>query len=94
MPTVRQLRDDPLVPEVVRLHADNYGVYGRRNLHALMGRQGWQVGRDRTARLTRLAGAKGVRRSKRTSTTKSDPAAVKRGDLVNRLITAMAPRRL
>lgn len=94
MPSVRQLRDDLLVPEVARLHAENYGVYGRRKMHALMRRQGWQIGRDQTARLMRLAGVEGVRRSKRTFTTTSDPAAVKPGDLVNRRFTAMAPRRL
>ena len=83
MPSVRQLRDELLVPEVARLHAENYGVYGRRKMHALMRRQGWQIGRDQTARLMKLAGVEGVRRSKRTSTTISDAAAVKPGDLVN-----------
>ena len=71
MPSARQLRDDLLVPEVARLHAENYGVYGRRKMHALMRRQGWQVGRDQTARLMKLAGVEGVRRSKRTFTTRS-----------------------
>jgi transposase InsO family protein len=94
MPSVRQLRDELLVPEVARLHAENYGVYGRRKMHALIRRQGWQIGRDQTARLMKLAGVEGVRRSKRTSTTISDAAAVKPDDLVNRRFTAMAPRRL
>src|SRR5690606_6240273 len=39
-PSARQLRDDLLVPEVARLHAENYGVYGRRKMHALMRRPG------------------------------------------------------
>ncbi|MER3387601.1 MAG: IS3 family transposase [Microcella pacifica] len=94
MPSARQLREELLVPEVARLHAENYGVYGRRKMHALMRRQGWQVGRDQTARLTKLAGAEGVRRSKRTFTTKSDPTTVKPGELVYRQFTALAPRRL
>jgi len=94
LPSVRQLRDELLVPEVARLHAENYGVYGRRKMHALMRRQGWQIGRDQTARLMTLAGVQGVRRSKKTFTTKSDPATVKPGDLVNRQFTAPAPRRL
>jgi len=94
MPSVRQLRDELLVPEVARLHAENYGVYGRRKMHALMRRQGWRIGRDQTARLMKLAGVEGVKRSKRTITTSSDPKAVKPGDLVNRRFTAMAPRRL
>jgi putative transposase len=45
-----QLKDELLVPEVARLHAENYGVYGVRKMHALMRRQGWQVGRDQTER--------------------------------------------
>ncbi|GAB2976332.1 hypothetical protein GCM10027212_14270 [Actinotalea caeni] len=64
-PSARQLKDDLLVPEVVRLHAENYGVYGRRKMHALMRRQGWEIGRDQTERLMRLAGVRGVRKSKR-----------------------------
>lgn len=40
-PSPRQLKDDLLVPEVARLHAENYGVYGRRKMHALIRRQGW-----------------------------------------------------
>ncbi|WP_416361074.1 IS3 family transposase [Microbacterium sp. VKM Ac-2870] len=35
-----------LVPEVARLHAENYSVYGRRKMRALMRRQGWDIGRD------------------------------------------------
>lgn len=30
----RQVRDTALVPEVTRLHAENYSVYGVRKMHA------------------------------------------------------------
>lgn len=50
-PSARQLRDELLVPKVARLHVENYGVYGRRKMHALMRRQGWDIGRDQTERL-------------------------------------------
>jgi transposase InsO family protein len=93
-PAVRRLRDDVLVPEVARLHAENYGVYGRRKMHALLRRQGWDVGRDQTERLMRLAGVRGVKRSKKVFTTKSDPASAKPADLVQRRFTAPGPRRL
>ncbi|WP_372492570.1 IS3 family transposase [Microbacterium kunmingense] len=93
-PSARQLRDDLLVPEVARLHAENYGVYGRRKMHALMRRQGWEIGRDQTERLMRLAGVRGVRKSKRVFTTRSDKTAALPSDLVNRRFTAPAPRRL
>jgi putative transposase len=92
--SARQLRDELLVPEVARLHAENYGVYGRRKMHALLKRQGWAVGRDQTERLMRLASVQGVRRSKRVFTTRRDPAAALPADLVQRRFTAPGPRRL
>lgn len=93
-PSARSLKDELLVPEIARLHAENYGVYGVRKMHALMRRQGWELGRDQTARLMKVAGVRGVKRSKKVFTTKSDPAAVKPADLVQRRFHAPAPRRL
>lgn len=93
-PSARQLKDELLVPEVARLHAENYGVYGRRKMHALMRRQGWDIGRDQTERLMRLAGVRGVKKSKRVFTTRSDKTTPLPSDLVNRRFTAPAPRRL
>jgi putative transposase len=92
-PSARRLSDDLLVPEVARLHAENDGVYGRRKMHALMSRQGWDIGRDQTERLMRAAGVRGVKRSKKVFTTKRDPAAPLPADLVQRRFTAAAPRR-
>ena len=92
--SARQLRDDLLVPEVVRLHAENCGVYGRRKMHALLRRQGWDVSRDQTERLMRLAGVRGVRRAKSVFTTTSDPTAEKPKDLVQRNFTAPGTRQL
>ncbi|WP_458040873.1 MULTISPECIES: IS3 family transposase [Bacteria] len=83
-PSARPLQDDLLVPEIARLHAENYGVYGRRKMDALMQRQGWSIGRDQTERLMRKAGVRGVRKLKRVFTTKSDPAAQRPTNLVNR----------
>jgi transposase InsO family protein len=94
VPSARRLRDDLLVPEVARLHAENYGVYGRRKMHALLRRQGWDIGRDQTERLMRLAGIRGVRKSKRMFTTRPDKATNLPADLVNRRFTADGPRRL
>ncbi len=47
-PSARQLRDELLVSQVVRLHAENCGVYGRRRMHALLRSAGWEIGRDQT----------------------------------------------
>ena len=82
------------MPEIARLHGEDYGVYGVRNIHALMRRQGWEVGRDQTARLMMMTDVRGAKRTKRVFTTKSDPAAVKPADLVQRRFHASAPRRL
>lgn len=91
--SARQLRDDLLVPEITRLHRENYGVYGRRKMHALLRRQGWNIGRDQTERLMRVAGVRGVRRSKRLLTTKTDPRQGLPHDLVKRLFTAEGSRK-
>jgi putative transposase len=93
-PSARALSDELLGGEIARLHAENYGVYGVRKMHALMRRQGWVIGRDQTARIMRGRGLAGVRRSKKVFTTRRDPAASKPADLVKRQFTAIAPRRL
>lgn len=90
----RALRDVLLGEEITRLHAANYGVYGVRKMHALMRREGWDIGRDQTGRIMRQHGLAGVRRSRRVFTTHADPAAQRPADLVNRAFTAHAPRRL
>jgi hypothetical protein len=92
--SARRLSDDLLGTEMVRLHKENYGVYGVRKMHALMLRQGWAIGRDQTARIMRRQGLVGVRRSKKVFTTKSDPAAARPADLVERRFAADAPCRL
>ena len=83
-PSARTLSDQLLGGEMVRLHAENYGVYGVRKVHALMRRQGWVIGRDQTGRIMRNLGLAGVKRSKKVFTTKPDPAGAKPLDLVNR----------
>lgn len=94
VPSARQLKDELLVPEIQRLHEENYGVYGVRKMHALLRREGWDIGRDQTARLMKLAGVRGVARSKKVFTTKSDPTIAQPMDLVERNFTAPAPNRL
>ena len=86
--SARAMSDQLLGGEMLRLHADNYGVYGVRRMHALMRRQGWALGRDQTGRIMRSLGIRGVKRSKQLFTTKADPAGMKPLDLVNRRFTA------
>jgi putative transposase len=92
--SARELSDQLLGAEIVRLHGENYGVYGVRKMHRLMRRQGWALGRDQTGRIMRSLGLRGVKRGKRVFTTKSDPAGVRPTDLVQRRFRADAPRRL
>ncbi|MBU3994886.1 MAG: IS3 family transposase [Actinobacteria bacterium] len=94
VPSARQLRDELLIPEIQHLHARHYGVYGRRKMHALLRREGWEIGRDQTERLMKLAGVRGVRKSKRAFTTRRDKTAILPADLVNRQFTSDAPKRL
>ena len=94
VPSARQLKDELLVPEIQRLHEENYGVYGVRKMHALLRREGWDIGRNQTARLMKLAGVRGVARSKKVFTTKSDPTIAQPMDLVERDFSAPAPNRL
>ncbi len=92
--SARTLRDELLGAEIARLHADNYGVYGVRKMHALLKRQGWAIGRDQTGRIMRSVGVRGVKRSKKVFTTRPDPAGQRPHDLVQRRFTAAAPRQL
>ena len=93
-PSARALRDAELVPQLVALHAENYGVYGVRKLWKAANRAGIEIGRDQTARLMRIAGLEGVQRRKKVRTTKPDPESPRHPDLVKRRFTATAPNRL
>ncbi|TDT28449.1 transposase InsO family protein [Naumannella halotolerans] len=92
--STRMLRDQELGEVISRLHADNYGVYGVRKMHALLRRKGWLLGRDQTGRIMRQQGLHGVRRGKRIFTTRPDPAGQRPADLVQRRFVAARPNRL
>ena len=47
--SARALRDEALLPEIRRIHSENYSVYGVRKMHHAMRRAGWDVGRDQVA---------------------------------------------
>lgn len=69
-------------------------MYGVRKMHALMRRQRWAAGRDQIGRIMRGVGIRGVKRSKKVYTTRTDPAGAKPADLVQRRFHTVAPRRL
>ncbi|MEX1249161.1 MAG: IS3 family transposase [Acidimicrobiia bacterium] len=93
-PSARSISDAVMIPILVALWAVNRKVYGAHKLWKAARRDGHDIGRDQVARLMKTAGIEGVKRGKRVRTTRSDPAAGRHPDLVDRNFTADAPNRL
>lgn len=95
-PSARSVADEALKPEVARVHRAAYhGVYGAEKVWWQLTREGFDVGRDRVARLMREMGLWGVvRGGHKTFTTTPDASADRPEDLVKRNFTATAPNRL
>ncbi len=90
----RAKEDEKLCAAILRVHAENFGVYGARKVWRQLLREGVDVGRDRVARLMRSLGLEGVRRGRRVKTTVSDKAVPCPLDKVNRRFMADRPNRL
>ncbi len=87
--------DERLVGRIEEVHVANYHAYGYRRTWKALQRAGERVGRDRVKRLMRREGLQGAkRRGKPWRTTKPDPTATRRPDLVQRDFTAPGPDRL
>jgi len=92
-PSARAMADAVLMPILLALWVKNYSVYGRRKLAKAAHRAGLDVGRDQVERLMRREGIRGATRATRRFTTRSDPAAVRAPDLVQRDFSADRPDR-
>ena len=92
--SARARRDRDLKPEVTRVFAENFAVYGVRKVWRQMRREGFDVARCTVERLMRAMGLRGVIRGKPVRTTISDRAAPCPLDHVNRQFHAPAPNRL
>ena len=79
---------------IEQVHADNYGVYGARKVHAEVRRQGHPVARCTVERLMRAAGLRGITRAKGPRTTIPGSGPDTRPDLVEREFTATGPDQL
>ncbi len=90
----RAQRDEALKPEVMRVFAENFSVYGVRKVWRQMQREGFDVARCTVQRLMRELGLQGVIRGMPVRTTISDKAAPCPLDHVNRQFHAPAPNRL
>jgi putative transposase len=92
--STRAVRDAATTEILTRVHADNYGVYGVRKMHAELNRQGHRVARCTVHRLMKSAGLRGISRAKGPRTTIPGAGLDTRPDLVQRAFTATTPDQL
>ncbi len=92
--SARARRDQALKPEIARVFAENFAVYGVRKVWRQMGREGHSVARCTVERLMRELGLQGVIRGKPIRTTVQDKVTPCPLDHVNRQFHAPAPNRL
>lgn len=78
----------------MRIHQENYSVYGARKVWHAMRHAGWDMGRDQVARLMKIAGLQGVRRGRKPVTTRPAARDDQRPDLVERRFVADRPQQL
>lgn len=90
----REVRDQALKPQIKRIHAANYGVYGARKVWLALNREGIEVARCTVERLMAELGLTGAVRGKSRRTTIADPTAPRPADLVQRRFAPPAPNRL
>ena len=91
----RAVEDERLLARIREVHAANYYAYGSRRMWIALNRAGEPVGRCTVERLMRANGICGAkRRGKPWRTTKPDPLARRRPDLVDRDFAAAGPNRL
>jgi transposase InsO family protein len=92
--SARAQRDRTLKPEIARVFAENFEVYGARKVWRQLGREGVPIARCTVERLMSDMGLQGVIRGKPVRTTIQDKAARCPLDHVNRVFHAPAPNRL
>ena len=93
--SARVIEDERLLGRILELHASNYFAYGYRRMWKALGRAGEQVARCQVQRLMRSHGIVGAKRRGRPwRTTRPDPLAHRRPDLVQRDFTASRPDEL
>jgi putative transposase len=93
--SARAVEDERLLGRIRELHEANYFAYGYRRMWKALGRAGETVGRGRVQRLMRAHGIQGAKRRGRPwRTTKPDPRADRRPDLVERDFNTERPNKL
>jgi putative transposase len=89
--SARAKRDAILQPEIARVFAENYAVYGVRKVWRQLGREGFYVARCTVGRLMKKMGLQGAIRGKPLRTTIGDKAAPCPLDHVKRQFHAPGP---
>ena len=92
--SARAKRDQALRPEIARVFAENFAVYGTRKVWRQLNRENIPVAGCTVERLMADLGLQGVIRGKPVRTTGQDKAAPCPLDHVNRQFQAPAPNRL
>ena len=92
--SARAVRDEVLKPQIVRVHRENFGVYGADKIWAQLNREEIPVARCTIERLMRELQLQGAVRGRKHRTTITDDLADRPRDLVERDFTASAPNRL
>jgi putative transposase len=90
----RLRRDEALVPQIRRVHQENFGVYGARKVWRQLGREDVEVARCTVERLMRSLGLQGVVRGRKCRTTIADDSGARPLDRVNRQFVATRPNQL
>lgn len=93
-PCARAQRDAELTQRIVKVHAENFGVYGVRKVWWQLRREGVDVPRCTVERLMKKAGIRGAIRGKKRRTTIPDGQSERALVLVDRDFSASAPNRL
>jgi putative transposase len=90
-PSARQLRDEWLKAEMLRVYNAKFQVYGARKVWRQLRREDITVARCTVEQLMEALGIAGVVRGRRRRTTIADPANPAPPDLLQRDFTAPAP---
>ncbi len=93
-PSARAREDERLKPEVAAVHAESHNTYGSPRVHAELVERGFEVGRNRVARLMRQMGLSGTspRRFRKTTDSKHNLGFAP--DLVQREFNPTEPNRV
>ena len=93
-PSERKLEDERLKPRIKAVHEESDGTYGSPRVHAELVALGFEIGRNRVARLMREQGLSGVAPRPFRRTTDSKHTLGFAPDLVEREFNPTAPNRV